>query len=193
MQQLTDVCTGHQQLTLEDETFFSRGITGDESWVYDHDLEMSNHLSEKVQCHQDPKWLDKQQCQVHADWFLWHQGSCASRIHSCLPDSKFQLLLRCSATTVKMWGVTHVCSKQNSGCFTTTSLLTMRSFGQEQQCCCPPHSLFTGSGSLQLLSIPKIEDKAEKVPFWQYWGHPWRNTSGGWQLHQKGLLGASQQ
>jgi len=37
MQQCVSVCTELRQLTSDDETFLSRVITGDESWVYGYD------------------------------------------------------------------------------------------------------------------------------------------------------------
>lgn len=44
MQQHTDVCTEIHQLASEDETFLSKVITGEESWIYGYDLETEQQL-----------------------------------------------------------------------------------------------------------------------------------------------------
>jgi hypothetical protein len=44
-QQRVDVCTELRQLASDDETFLSRVITGDESWVYGYDPETKQQPS----------------------------------------------------------------------------------------------------------------------------------------------------
>ena len=45
-QQCVNVCTELRQLASDDETFLSRVITGDESWVYDNDPEAKQQSSQ---------------------------------------------------------------------------------------------------------------------------------------------------
>jgi len=45
-QQRVNVCTELRQLASDDETFSSRAITGDESWVYGYDPETTRHSSQ---------------------------------------------------------------------------------------------------------------------------------------------------
>ena len=45
-QQHINVCTELHQLTCDDETFLSRVITGDESWVYSYDPETKRQSSQ---------------------------------------------------------------------------------------------------------------------------------------------------
>ena len=54
-QQCINVCTEIRQLTSDDETFLSRVITGDESWVYSYD----NPPSGKASRHQGQKRPDR--------------------------------------------------------------------------------------------------------------------------------------
>ena len=45
-QQCVNVCTELRQLASDDETFLSRVITGDESWVYGYDPETKRQSSQ---------------------------------------------------------------------------------------------------------------------------------------------------
>ena len=45
-QQSVNVCTELRQLASDDETFLSRGITGDESWAYSYDPETKQQSSQ---------------------------------------------------------------------------------------------------------------------------------------------------
>ena len=45
-QQRVNVCTKRHQLAFKDETFLSRVITGDDSWVYGYDLETKQQSSQ---------------------------------------------------------------------------------------------------------------------------------------------------
>jgi len=45
-QQRVNICTELRQLASDDETFLSRAITGDESWVYGYDPETKQHSSQ---------------------------------------------------------------------------------------------------------------------------------------------------
>jgi histone-lysine N-methyltransferase SETMAR len=45
-QQRVDICTELRQLTSNDETFLSRVITGDESWVYSYNPETKQQFSQ---------------------------------------------------------------------------------------------------------------------------------------------------
>jgi len=45
-QQRVNVCTGLRQLASDDETFLSRVITGNESWVYGYDAETKRQSSQ---------------------------------------------------------------------------------------------------------------------------------------------------
>jgi hypothetical protein len=59
-QQRVNVCTELLQLASDDETFLSRVITGDESWVYGYDPETKrHHPSGKTPSHQGQKRPDR--------------------------------------------------------------------------------------------------------------------------------------
>jgi len=47
MQQNVSICTQLRQLPSDNETFLSRVITGDESWVYDYDLQTKQQSSQR--------------------------------------------------------------------------------------------------------------------------------------------------
>jgi len=72
-QQRVNACTGLRQLASDDETFFSRVITGDESWVYGYDPETKQQSCQwKSPTSSRPKKVltGEEQCQQHDHHFL---------------------------------------------------------------------------------------------------------------------------
>jgi len=78
-QQRVNVCTELCQLATDDETFLSRAITGDESWVYSYDPETKQQSSQwKSPTSSRPKkgQTGEKQCQQHDHHLLGRQGDC---------------------------------------------------------------------------------------------------------------------
>jgi len=72
-QQRVNVCTEIRQLAPDDETFLSRVITGDESWVYGYNPETKQQSSQwKSPTSPRPKkrQTGEKQCQEHDHHFL---------------------------------------------------------------------------------------------------------------------------
>jgi len=71
-QQRANICTELCQFTSNDETFLSRVITGDQSWVYGYNPETKQKSpSGKAPCHQGQKsQRGEKQCQDHDHHFL---------------------------------------------------------------------------------------------------------------------------
>jgi hypothetical protein len=72
-QQRVDVCTELRQLSSDDETFMSRVINGDDSWVYGNDLNTKQQSSQwKSPRSPRPKkgQTGEKQCQEHDHYFI---------------------------------------------------------------------------------------------------------------------------
>jgi len=72
-QQRVNVCTELRQIASDDETFLSRVITGEESWVYGYDPEKKQQSSQwKSPTSPRPKkgQTGEEQCQEHGQHFL---------------------------------------------------------------------------------------------------------------------------
>jgi hypothetical protein len=70
-QQRVDVCTELRQLASDDETFLSRVITGDESWVYGYDPETKQKSSQSRHVTKAKKGqTGEKKCQEHDHQFL---------------------------------------------------------------------------------------------------------------------------
>jgi len=71
-QQRVNVCTELRQLASDDETFLSRVITGDDSWVYGYDPETKQQSSQgKTRVTKAKKGhTGEKQCQEHDHHFL---------------------------------------------------------------------------------------------------------------------------
>jgi len=99
-QQRVDVCTELHHLASDDETFLSRVITGDESWVYSYDPETNQQSSQwKSRTSPRPKKARQVKNNVKSMIITFFDVKGTQRICPNRPNWEFRVLLQCFVVT----------------------------------------------------------------------------------------------
>ena len=174
-------------------------ITGDESWVYDYDLETKQQSS---QWNSPTTSRPKMARQLNSDvnsmiiTFLTSMGLCTKNLSQ-------QAKLWIPGSTAKFAETAWKRAKTSPQTLARTDLAAspwqrpVSHFrphppvsGEKQNGCHPPPTTLPWFGTLWRLPISKNEIEAERTPVWYNWGDTSRIAESAWHFDRKGLLGS---
>ena len=152
--------------------FFSRVITGDESWILEYDPETKRQSREWHTANSlRPKKARMSKSKIKSTLFFVRGPSTRNLCHQDKLSIKL-FIGKSLRNSIKGW---HVCDQalHALGCCTTTTPHVTRqapsvNFWQKKHSCGSSAPLFAGSQSLCLLFIPPAQKPLERAPFWYF-------------------------
>ena len=194
-QHRVNVCAELRQLASDDESFLSRFITGDESWVYGYDPETKQQSSQwKSPTSSRPKKARQVKCNfnsmiitffdvkgiVHKEFVSTGQNLNSGFYCDVLRRLRENVRRRRPKLwQEQIWLLHH----ENFRPHTAVS-------GEKQNDCHPPPTVLPWFGTLWLLPISKNEIESERMPVWYHWGDTGRIAESAWHSDRKGLPGS---